>query len=151
MLLNFGVGKASWESLGLQSWIFIGRTDAEAETPIPWPPDAKIWLIRKGPNAGKIEGKRRRGRQRTRWLDSIINSMHMSLSKLQEMVKDRESRHAAVYRAAKSQTWLSTWTTICNKKFKSSPTPPITITHWTINISLTLYELLLVMQDSVTN
>ena len=58
---------------GYQLWIFIGRTDAEAEAPILWPPDANNWLIRKAPDAWKIEGKRRRGLQRTRWLDGITN------------------------------------------------------------------------------
>ena len=63
---------------GNQSWIFIGRTDAEAETPILWPPDAKNQLIGKDPDAGNIEGRRRRGRQRMRWLDGITDTMDLS-------------------------------------------------------------------------
>ena len=59
---------------------------------------------------GKIEGKRRRGQQRMRWLDSLTDSMHMNLSKLQEMVKDREAWHAAVHGVTKGQIWLSNWT-----------------------------------------
>ena len=70
---------------GDQSWVFIGRTDAEAETPILWPPDAKSWLIGKDPDGrslGGIGGRRRRGRQRMRWLDGITDLIDMSLSKL---------------------------------------------------------------------
>ena len=113
MLLNSGVGEDSWESLGLQgdpTWIFIGRTDAEAEAPILWPPDVKMSL-EKTLMMGKIEGKRRRGWQRIRWLDSITNSMDMNLNKLREIVKDREAWHAAVHVVTKNQTGLRDWST----------------------------------------
>ena len=91
-----------------ESWIFIGRTDAEAEAPIVWPPDAKSQLIKKDPDAGK--GRRRRGRKRMRRWDGITDSMYMSLSKLLEIVKDRDAWRTIIHAVAKSRTRLSNWT-----------------------------------------
>ena len=87
--------------------MFIGRTDAEAEAPILWPPDAKSQLLEKTLMLGKIEGRRRRGQQRMRWWACITDSMDMTLSKLREVVKDREAWRAAVHGVPKSWTQLS--------------------------------------------
>ena len=130
MLSNCGAGEDSWESLGCkeikpvnpkgnQPWIFIRRTNAEAEAPKLWLPDAKSQLIGKDPDAGKDWKQEKKG--------MTENEMVGCLSKVQETVKDREAWHAAVHGVAKSQTWLRGWTTTtkgfekyCSKESYSS-------------------------------
>ena len=109
--------------LSLHIWqhqLFTGGTDAKAETLILWPPHAKSWLIGEDPDAGKDWGRRRRRQHRMRWPEVITDSMDMSLSKLRELVMDREAWHAAIHAVAKSRTGLSDWTELNWTELKDS-------------------------------
>ena len=154
MLLNSGFGEDSWDSLGLQgdpvypkgyqSWMFIGRTDVEAETPVLWPPDVKSWLIWKNPDVGKDWGQEEKGTTEDEMLDGNTNCVDMNLSKLEALVMDREAWCAVVHGVAKGRTWLSKWTeiTTCGQKMISSlfslSIPPSFIIGWSTTFTMCL-------------
>ena len=118
MLLNHSVEEDSWESLGLQeikpfnpkgnqSWMFIGRTDFEADAPIFWPPGVKNWLIWKDPDAGKDWSQEEKGTTEDEMVGCITDLMDMRLSKLRELVINREAWHAAVNGFAVGHDWVT--------------------------------------------
>ena len=117
---------------GNQSWIFIGKTDAKAETPILWPPNGKNWLIWKDPDAGKDWRQKEKGTIEDEMVGWITESMDMSLSRLRELLMDRETWHAAVHGVTKSRTRLRDWTEL-NKDIYCS-----TVCNWEKNRKISM-------------
>ena len=107
---------------GNQPWIFIGRTAVETEAPLLWPPDVRSQLTEKDPSAGKDWRQKEKGQQRMRWLDGITDlmDMDMNVSKLKEILEDREALHAAVHKVTKSWARFTNWTTAIANIFHQS-------------------------------
>ena len=103
-----------------QSWVFFGKNDAKAETPVLWPPHVKRWLIGKDSDAGRDWGQEEKGMTEAEMAGWITHSRHMSLSERWELVMDREAWCAAIHRVAKSWTWLTNWTELLMKTFLDS-------------------------------
>ena len=121
---------------GNQPWIFTGRTVAKAEGPTFWPRDTKSWLVGKDLDAGKDWNKGRRGWQRKKWLDSIIDSMDMNLSKLLEIGKDRRAWCATVHGLQESWTWLHDWAT--RRRSRNDVLSHVFVhlkMHWLLNLA----------------
>ena len=119
---------------GDQSWVFIGRTDVEAETPILWPPDVKSWLIGKDPDAGKDWGQEKK---ETRGWDSWMVSSTRCLGRLRELVMDREAWCAVVHKVSKNRTWLSDWTELKYSLLHSVKSFAVYSGKWNFKISVT--------------
>ena len=134
MFLNCDIGEDSWESLGLQgdqtnqSWIFIGRTDAEAEAPILWPPDVKSWLIGKDHGAGKDWRQEEKGKIE----DEMVGWHGHEFKPALGDSEGQGNMESAVHGITKSGTWLSDWTTRMSLSFEISklfPQTQIVLNH----------------------